>query len=110
MLTRRLWRLTALLLLGVAVATVAESAWSVPTEQRHAAVSATTGAAVSAAALPEPVRPLVPLVPVGLAALAGALGAPVWRRAAQGRGRTSSSDAARRRWRSRLVGAPPIPA
>lgn len=106
MLTRRLWRATALLLLTVAVVNAAEATATVR-DQQHAAISATTGVAVVTAAVPDPVRPLVPLVPVGLLALAAALAGPAWRGVIHGRARGAGSDAARRRWRSRLVGAPP---
>ncbi|MFN8039687.1 MAG: hypothetical protein U0Q07_10815 [Acidimicrobiales bacterium] len=104
-MTRRPVRLAALALLGLVLAISAGTA-----ERRNddgrAAISAVADVALAHAAVPEPARPLLPLVPVGPTA-ALALAALAWTTTTGRSGRRTTDDLDRRRWRSRLVGAPP---
>ena len=109
MLTRRLLRLVVLVLVaGVAVVASAE-ARPVPDGRGAAVVSTVGDVAIVPTAVSDPTRLLVP---VGLGGAVGVLlvvvvGAAL--RAAPGP-ESAAVDGRRRRWRSRLVGAPPVPA
>ena len=105
MVTRRPVRLAALALLGLVLAISAGTA-ARPSDDGRAAISAVADVAVAHAAVPDPARPLLPLVPAGPAA-ALVLAALAWMAATGLAGRPATDDPARRRWRSRLVGAPP---
>lgn len=106
MVTRRPVRLAALALLGLVLAISAGTAER-RSDDGRAAISAVADVALAHAAVPEPARPLLPLVPVGPTAAALALAALAWTTTIGRTGRRTSDDPARRRWRSRLVGAPP---
>ncbi len=107
MLTRRVLRLVVLVLVtGVAVVASAEAR---PVEDgRGAAVVSTVGdVAIVSTVVSDPTRLVVP---VGLGGAAGVflvlvVGAAL--RAAPGP-EAAADDGRRRRWRSRLVGAPPV--
>lgn len=109
MTLRRLTRLVALVVL-VVVGAIATAPPPTSGGAQTEIMAASADGAVAHAAVANPIRPLMSIQSFGWGATLSIALVLTWLAVATAGPRTSGADTRRRRWRSRMVGAPPLPA